>query len=157
MRNQTISELYIDDQKSKYSNNSSEKRNSAKNFYKNLYTRDKVSKSAIEELLNKIPPNRKISQEHFKLCEAEISLDEITKAINSPQKNNKSPGDGLTAEFYKQFLNELTPILLEVYNSWNQLGIIGTSSRTGIISAIYKKGGKKDSKLQTHFTPKLGL
>ena len=108
-------------------------------------------------MLNKIPPNRKISKEHFKLCEAEISLEEITKAINS-QKNNKSPGnDGLTAGFYKQFLNELTPILLEVYNSWNQLGIIGTSSRTGIISAIYKKGGKKDSKLQTHFTPKLGL
>ena len=95
-------------------------------------------------MLNKIPPNRKISKEHFKLCEAEIYLDEIIKAINS-QKNNKSPGnDGLTAEFYKQLLNELAPILLEVYNSWNRFGIIGASSRTGIISVIYKKGDKKD-------------
>ena len=95
-------------------------------------------------MLNKIPLNRKISKDHFKLCEAEISLDEITKAINS-QRNNKSPGnDGLTAEFYKQFLNELAPNLLEVYDSWKQLGIIGTSSRTGIISAIYKKGDRKD-------------
>ena len=91
MQNQTISELYIDDQKSKYSNNSSEILNSAKNFYKNLYTRDKVSKSAIEELLNKIPPNRKVSQEDFKLCEAEISLDEITKAINSQKKKQYIP------------------------------------------------------------------
>ena len=95
-------------------------------------------------MLNKIPPNRIISKEHCKLCEAEISLDEITKAINS-QRNNKSPGnDRLTAEFYKQFLNELAPNLLEVYDSWKQLGIIGTSSRTGIIFVIYKKGDKKD-------------
>ena len=144
MQNQTISKLYIDDKRSKYSYNPSEILKSAKDFYKNLYTRDKVSKSATEELLNKIPPNMKKSKEHFKLCEAEISLDEVTKAINS-QKSNKSPGnDGLTAEFYKQFLNELAPILLEVYNSWNQLSIIGTSSKTGIISVIYKKGDKKD-------------
>ena len=76
--------------------------------------------------------------------EADISLDEIINAINS-QENNKSPGnDGITAEFYKQFSNELAPILLEVYNSWKQLGIIGISSRTGIISVIYKNGDKKD-------------
>ena len=34
--------------------------------------------------------------------------------------------------------------MLEVYDSWKQLGIIGISSRTGIISVIYKKGDKKD-------------
>ena len=38
----------------------------------------------------------------------------------------------------------MAPILLEVYDSWKQLGIIGISSRTGIISVIYKKGDKKD-------------
>ena len=116
----------------------------SKTFFQVLERQNMVSESATEELLNKIPPNRKISKEHFKLCEAEIYLDEIIKAINS-QKNNKSPGnDGLTAEFYKQLLNELAPILLEVYNSWNRFGIIGASSRTGIISVIYKKGDKKD-------------
>ena len=45
-----------------------------------------------------------------------MSLDEIVKAINA-QKNNKSPGnDGLTAEFYKHFTNELGLILVEVYD-----------------------------------------
>ena len=103
-----------------------------------------MSKSAINELLNKISINKKLSNEHFRLCEVEISLDEIIEAINS-QQNNKSPGnDGLTAEFYKHFSNELAPILLEVYDSWKQVGIIGISSRTGIISVIYKKGDKKD-------------
>ena len=81
--------------------------------------------------------------DHFNLCKAEISLDEITKAINS-QRNNKSPdNDGLTAEFYKHFSSDIAPMLLDVYNSWNELGIMGTSSRAGIISVIYKKGDKK--------------
>ena len=45
--------------------------------------------------------------EQFSLCEAEISLDEIMKSINS-ETNNKSPGnEGLTAEFYQPFSNEL--------------------------------------------------
>ena len=65
---------------------------SVKNFYESLYTRENVSKSAIDQLLNKIPTNRKISKEHFELCETEISLDEITKAISS-QNNNKPPGN----------------------------------------------------------------
>ena len=139
MQNQTISELYTDDKKSKFSSNPEDVLKSAKNFYENLYTRENVSKFPINELLNKIPFIKKISKEHFILCETEISLDEIIKAINS-QKNNKSPGnDGPTAEFYKHFSNELAPILLEVYDSWKQLGIIGISSRTGIISVIYKK------------------
>ena len=47
-------------------------------------------------------------------------------------------------EIYKHFSNELAPILLEAYGSWKQLGIISISSRTSIISVIYKKVDKKD-------------
>ena len=83
--------------------------------------------------------------DHFNLCEVKIFLDQIVKAINS-QKNNKSPGnDALTAKFYKHFSNDIAPMLLDVYNSWNKLGIMGTSSRTGIISVTYKKDDKKDN------------
>ena len=60
---------------------------------------------------------KKISNGHFNFCEVEISLDEIIKCIHS-EANNKSPGnDGPTAEFYKLFSNELTPVLLDVYDS----------------------------------------
>ena len=103
MQNQTISELYTDDKKPKVSDNPKDIHNSAKKIYESLYTREKISQPAIKELLNKIPINKNISNEHFRLCEAEISLEEILNAINS-QKNNKSPGnDGITAEFYKHF------------------------------------------------------
>ena len=115
-----------------------------KTFYENLYTRGNISRDAIDELLNKIPISKKNIKWILNLCEAEISLDEIIEAINS-QKNNKSPGnDGLTAEFYKHFSSDIAPMLLDVYNSWTELGIMGISSRTGIISVIYKKGDKKD-------------
>ena len=42
-----------------------------------------------------------------------ISSDQIKQSINS--QTNESPGDdGLTAEFYKLFSNELTPLPLDV-------------------------------------------
>ena len=83
MQNQTISELYTDDKKSKFSSNPEDILKSAKKIYENLYTRKKVSKSATNKLLNKIPLKKKISKEYFFLCEAEMSLDEIIKAINA--------------------------------------------------------------------------
>ena len=77
MQNQTISELYTDDKKSKVSDNPKDILNSAKKIYENLYTKEEIFQSAINELLNKIPLNKKISNEHFRLCEADISLEEI--------------------------------------------------------------------------------
>ena len=52
--------------------------------------------------------------------------------INS-QTTITSPGnDGLKAVFYKNFSNELPPVLLDV-------GTINVTSRTRIISATYEK------------------
>ena len=61
------------------------------------------------------------------------------KSINS-EINNKSPGnDGLTAEFYKHFSNEIAPVLLDVYDSWRKLGTMGFTSRRGISMIFYMK------------------
>ena len=112
-----------------------------------MYTKERTSKAATNEFLSKIPNRKKISKKDFNLCEAETPLVEIIKSINS-QTNNKSPShDGLKAVFYKHFSNELAPILLDVYDSWGKLGTISVTSRTGIISAIYKKGDKTYCKL----------
>ena len=54
--------------------------------------------------------------------ESKITLNEVTKSINS-QTNNKALGnDGLTAEFHKHFSNEPSLILLDVYDIWEKLG-----------------------------------
>ena len=68
---------------------------------------------------------------------SEISPDQLIKSINS-ETNIKPPGnDGLTAEFFKHFPNELAPALLEVYDSWGKPDDMGVTYRTEIISAIY--------------------
>ena len=134
MKNQTIFELYTDDNKSQYSSNPKDILKPAKKIMK-LYTKW-TSTAATNEFVCKIPNRKKISNEHFNLCEAEISLDEIIKSINS-ETNNKPPGnDGLTAEFYRHFSNELAPVLLDVYDSWGKLHTMGVIYRKGIISAI---------------------
>ena len=122
--NQTISELYTDDNKSKYSSNPIDIFKSAKKeekSYEKLYTKETTSKAPTTEFLCKISNRKKIFNEQFNLCEAKISLEEIIKSINS-QRNYKSPGnDGLTAEFYKHFSNGLVSVLLNVYNYWGKL------------------------------------
>ena len=96
------------------------------------------------EFPSKISNRKKISNEHFNLCEAEISLDEIIKFINF-ETNYKSPGNyGLTAEFYKHFPNELAAVLLDAYDFWGKLGTTGVTSRTRIISVKYGQGDRKD-------------
>ena len=70
------------------------------------------STAATTEFIRIIPNRKKISNEHFNFCEAEISLDEIIKSKNF-ETNNKPPGnDGLTAKFYKFSSNELAPVVL---------------------------------------------
>ena len=134
MKNQTIFELYTADNKSKYSSNPNGVLKSAKKIME-FYTKW-TSTAAATEFLCKIPNRKKILYEHFNLCEAEISLDEIIKSVNS-ETNNKPPGnDGLTADSYRNFWNELAHVLLGVYDSWRKLDTVGVIHWRLIISAI---------------------
>ena len=51
-----------------------------------LYTK-RTSTAATTKFNQKIINRKKISNEHFNICEAEISLDEIIKSINSKTIN----------------------------------------------------------------------
>ena len=98
MKNQTIFELYTDDDKSKYSSNSKEILQICKKIMK-LYTKW-TSEAATAEFVRKIPNKKKVSNEQFNLCEAEISFDEIIKSTNSETNNKPTGNDGLTAELW---------------------------------------------------------
>ena len=103
-------------------------------------------KTAIAEPFNKIYNTKKISNKQFHHCEANIFLEKVTKFLNS-QTNVKSSGnDNLTTKLYKHLSNELSfnvyqYILPNVYayQFWENLGTMDVSSRTGVITAIYKK------------------
>ena len=77
MKNQTIFELHIDGNKSKYSSNPMNILKSPKKNMK-LYTK-RTYTAATTEFVWKIPNGKKISYEQFNICETEIFLDEIIK------------------------------------------------------------------------------
>ena len=61
------------------------------------------------------------------------------KSIISETNIKPPSNDDLTAKFYKHFSNELTPVLLDVYDSWGKLGTMGVTSRREISMIFYVK------------------
>ena len=76
LQNQAISELYTDDNKSKYSSNPRDIFKSTKKNYETFYNKETTSKAATIEFLAKIPNRKKISNQQFNLGETRVSLDE---------------------------------------------------------------------------------
>jgi hypothetical protein len=72
--------------------------------------------------------------------ERPITADEVSSAI-SQSGNNKTQGpDGFTAEFYKAFSAQLSPILANIYNRCQQ--DIPISMKEAVICLLFKKGDK---------------
>ena len=116
MQNQTIFELYTDDNKSKYASNPKDiVKSGNKKLMKNS-TPSELPQLLLLNLFGKFLIERKY----------------LMNTINS-ETNYKPPGnDGLTAEFYKHFSNEPVPVLLDVYDYWRKLSTICFTSRRGI-------------------------
>lgn len=113
-------------------------------FYKNLYTSEPYNEKEAELLLSKISDTTKIIQEDFKLlCDQEINLQEINKCI-SGLKDNKSPGnDGLTSEFYKMFITQLSPFLVAMFKESITCGELPATLKQGLITIIPKPNKDK--------------
>ena len=92
----------------------------------------------------------KLNQEEIDLNRPITSMDIETVIRNLPA--NKSPGpDGFTAEFYKKFIEELTPILLKLFQKTAEDGKLQNSFYEAIITLIPKPG--KDAKEKGNYRP----
>ena len=81
--------------------------------------------------------NNNMYEEFF---DCDITEDELRSAVLK-QNNNKAPGfDGLPAEIFKNSLDILSPILLQIYNHIYSTGHYPKAWGEGIIAPIYKKG-----------------
>ncbi|KAJ8361956.1 hypothetical protein AAFF_G00409110 [Aldrovandia affinis] len=78
--------------------------------------------------------------------EADLTLKDVTDALQSFKKG-KAPGlDGLPLEFYLTFWDIVGPDLTFVFGEFDGVGRLPDSFRTGVVTLIFKKGDATDLK-----------
>lgn len=116
----------------------------ARNFYSRLYSPEPhpSRKAAQERVLRSY--RARLSQRQKDLLDGPITLEELTRAVNS-SASGKAPGlDGIPVEFYKSFWKDMGPHLLQVFKAELEEDSISLSQRNGVISLLYKKGDRRD-------------
>lgn len=114
-------------------------------YYEELFSCVNVNHASIVEILNSV--NVKVDDDDVEMCDQEISMCEIEKSLKG-MKKGKTPGpDGITAEFYLCFFNELKYVFKNIFDKIEIKKELSRSMRYGMISLIYKnKGDKSDLK-----------
>ena len=107
-------------------------------FYKKLYCEPPNIAEHDLTLCDIIHSSKKLNDADKETCEIQITVNEIGLNLkNLP--NNKSPGsDGLSAEFYKIFWNEIKHFLYDSYTYSFKSGTLSIDQRRAILTLIPK-------------------
>ena len=120
-------------------------------FFENLFKRKlRKTKHEFNEFLRDISLPT-LSKEQKKVCDKEISQQEVVLALKSFSNNKSTGNDGLTKEFYGTFWEELKQPFM---NSLNQAKVskkLATSQRQVVIKLLEKKD--KDKRLISNWRP----
>ena len=117
-------------------------------FYQTLYRSEGLNDIQAQENLGTIKSY--LNDEDRDFLNSPITELEIRKAIKE-MKPEKSPGDdGLPADFYKCFLDDLIETLVELFNNIRLSTIFPKSQKNAIIKLLYKKG---DHRLLKNWRP----
>ena len=105
-------------------------------YYKNLYTKPTNQMLNYDLFKVDIP---QLTEEDQAICEADITVEELGKAL-CELPNNKSPGtDGLTTEFYKFFWPDIKLIVHESISYAYTNNTLSIEQKRGILTIIPKK------------------
>ena len=109
-------------------------------YYQHLYAQPHLEKENQTKCFLKYLKLLMLSTGQSKHLIAEITEEEVNKAIYR-LKANKSPGpEGYPSEWYKTFKSELIPTLLNTFNAALKDGKIPPTWREATISVIPKEG-----------------
>ena len=114
--------------------------NSCEAFYRNLYSSKIDSPNEkYDHIFFEASTVKKLNQLEQDSCEGPLTKTECLKALKE-MDSNKTPGsDGLPAEFYKMFWNDIADFLLGSINYAYQTGQLSVSQKRGIIKLFPKK------------------
>uniref|UniRef100_A0A3B3DKH2 Reverse transcriptase domain-containing protein n=1 Tax=Oryzias melastigma TaxID=30732 RepID=A0A3B3DKH2_ORYME len=114
-----------------------EMRQTALDYYSELFTVDYCCPDTAAELLKNLP---RLSAAERVTIDSTVLLEEFTEALRG-MASGRAPGlDGLTVEFYKHFWDILGADLHQMALSCFSLGKLPTSCRRAVLSLLPKKG-----------------
>ena len=108
-----------------------------RDYYKQLYANKMDNMKEIEKFLEKHNLPR-LNQEEIENIKRPITSIEIETMIKNLPKNKSMGPDGFTGEFYQTFREELTPILLKLFQNIAEGGTLPNSFYEATITVIPK-------------------
>ena len=108
-----------------------------RDYYKQLYANKMDNLEEMDKFLEKYNILR-LNQEEIQNINRPITSNEIETVMKNPPTNKSQGPDSFTAEFYQTFREELTPILLKLFQNITEGGILPNSFYEATITLIPK-------------------
>ena len=106
----------------------------------------------MRSFLHKTKSHTPVISSQFKVdCEKDLSMDELSKAMQSMKRGKSPSSEGLTVEFYAFFWDTIQTPLLKVYHECTINEELCTTMKQGLITLISKPG--KDDLSLDNWTP----
>ena len=109
-------------------------------FYKNLYSSKSMTYDQNDTTFFPEREDERTSHDHdLTACEGVLTEKECLEALKDMGTEKTAGTDGLPAEFYKVFWNDISAILIGALNYAYETGQLSVTQRRGIIKLIPKK------------------